>query len=168
MDGVYNIQVLLRAAEFLERRERGKERALTTIVRSRTSYCFKQQIVNGKAAIWYTNGTAIGQFIQSRCPRKRQDCFWKVILRLFLYWLSDLHIGRIIVVEGANLVRFENEPLVPALPPAMKGAQKKAGPLECNRSFHALEQPCQGERKLAWSNGGDGVWWRQNQTMSSR
>lgn len=51
MDGVYNIQVLLRAAEFLERRERGKERALTTIVRSRTSYCFKQQIVNGKAAI---------------------------------------------------------------------------------------------------------------------
>lgn len=43
MDGVYNIQVLLRAAEFLERRERGKERALTTIVRSGTSYCFRQQ-----------------------------------------------------------------------------------------------------------------------------
>lgn len=43
MDGVYNIQVLLRAAEFLERRERGKRRALTTIVRIGASYCFKQQ-----------------------------------------------------------------------------------------------------------------------------
>lgn len=40
MDGVYNIQVLLRAAEFLERRERGKERALTTIL-SRNKLLFQ-------------------------------------------------------------------------------------------------------------------------------
>lgn len=43
MDSVYNIQVLLRAAEFLERKERGKWRALTTSVRGGTSYCFQQQ-----------------------------------------------------------------------------------------------------------------------------
>lgn len=28
---------------------------------------------------------------------------------IFLIWLSDLYIGRIIVLKGANLVQFENE-----------------------------------------------------------
>lgn len=31
--------------------------------------------------------------------------FWA----MFPIWLSDLHIGRIIVLEGANLIQFENE-----------------------------------------------------------
>lgn len=45
------------------------------------------------------------------------------ILGFFLVWLSDLHIGRIIVLEGANLDQFENEPAVLALPLAMKGGK---------------------------------------------
>lgn len=39
---------------------------------------------------------------------------------IFPIWLSDLHIGRIIVLKGANLVRFENEPAALALSLWMK------------------------------------------------
>lgn len=57
--------------------------------------------------------------------------FWSI----FSVWLSDLHIGRIIVLKGANPGRFENEPAALALSLATKARQKKS---YCLRSSHYL------------------------------
>lgn len=51
-----------------------------------------------------------GDMIRRVCSGFNRDFLVESYFRrCFPIWLSDLHIGRIIVLEGANLIQFEND-----------------------------------------------------------
>lgn len=131
MDGVYNIQVLLRAAEFLERRERGKERALTTIVCKLLFQTTKSSM--GKRRFYTRMKRPLGNLFRAHARESAEIVSGRLFWGFSLFdWVTYISVGSLYskapIWSGLKMSRW----CLRFLP------QWEATALESNHCLHAL------------------------------